>query len=136
MPTDTPSLQFSHDVSYADADVETTFAEHVERGQLLCQQDRLPLGQDQHSDAEANGASSSRKKRKSRKRLEPRLGRRVWGRTREGDVVPDPKCLEARLLSADSSRPQLLRVAVNCRDRREVIPSRVARAAHEKTLWV
>src|SRR6266540_873973 len=102
--------QLRLDIADPDADGQPPLGQHVDRRELLRQQDRLPLRQHDHPEAQPHPAGQRRHVGQGHDRLDTRLVRRIAQTRWQGDVVADPQRLEARLLG--QPRPPDHRVRV------------------------
>jgi hypothetical protein len=98
--------QLRFHVAGADTDGQTPCGQHVERRQLLGQQHRMPLRQNQQAEREPDAAGGGGQERQGHQGFQPRVV--TWTR-RQGDVVADPQPLEAGLLGRTSPTRQCLR---------------------------
>jgi hypothetical protein len=101
--------QLGFEIAHAEADDQPALAEHVDRRELLGQQDRLALGQHDHAEPEPDAPRHGGEVRQRHDRLQPRVVRVVGSVERERDVIADPDRLEPGLLDRAGAPGQRLR---------------------------
>jgi hypothetical protein len=96
----------------AEAEDQPALAQHVDRRQLLGKQDRLALGQHDHSECEPHASRHGSEVRQRHDRLQARSVCVVGSLRRKRDVIADPDRLEPRVLGSLRTAGERLRRGV------------------------
>jgi hypothetical protein len=91
-------LELLLDVTGADADDQPAVGQHVDRRQLLGQQDGVPLREDGHAAGQSHPAGHACEVRQRRDQFQPRFIGGIRGISGQRDVIADPERLETDLL--------------------------------------